>query len=610
MKKLLSTITAAVIMLTAFSIVPSAGAASTNAADYTYTITPILSPFNEYFFVKTDNPDPFSFRFADKSTIYADSDYIAMPGSSGSITLYADVNYEDTSTGRVNGGYIFRSNSYNTDGGEIVLQTKSGSTWTDTSVKYDLPALRDNVDYLIDTYAVKSEFFDNMSAVQSGFSDICLYSGSNIRGQLYKKSDYWYVQNAGHIDQSYYIISPYGRSGSESLFATAVYPYRYDSLGFPSMMGQVAKRLDSSATYAWNSGAHYLVDVTYNGTTKSYGGQGSHEGQGISKDKISQYFSFGTNGTNVTLSSTYDLLVSYSNIKMDDDIPREDSLTWKGICDVVGEGAWARMYGTDKYTYFFTRNNGTSFSADEWGVGYSIYWGGDLGYLLDTWVDGRYIGNWRYFVKGETFANHSTSKIYLRNVTVPQIKYKRNYKYDLDTQSYTYSYTIGEITEVQKDVLYNYNSDGDKWTASYNAFDSGCADYNVIKQLVENKQLDQKYLDMVTITRSQAENMDLDKNTNTLPAQGFSFDGKSAPGTPFTNSTALRGDINNDGKITIDDATKLQRYIARIDSAAGDETFTARADVNGDGNVNIVDVTEIQRYLAGCGNPHKIGEAV
>lgn len=288
MKKLLSTITAAVIMLTAFSIVPSAGAASTNAADYTYTITPILSPFNEYFFVKTDNPNPFSFRFADKSTIYADSDYIAMPGSSGSITLYADVNYEDTSTGRVNGGYIFRSNSYNTDGGEIVLQTKSGSTWTDTSVKYDLPALRDNVDYLIDTYA----------------------------------------------------------------------------------------------------------------------------------------------------------------------------------------------------------------------------------------------------------------------------------------------------------------------------------DYNVIKQLVENKQLDQKYLDMVTITRSQAENMDLDKNTNTLPAQGFSFDGKSAPGTPFTNSTALRGDINNDGKITIDDATKLQRYIARIDSAAGDETFTARADVNGDGNVNIVDVTEIQRYLAGCGNPHKIGEAV
>ena len=71
-----------------------------------------------------------------------------------------------------------------------------------------------------------------------------------------------------------------------------------------------------------------------------------------------------------------------------------------------------------------------------------------------------------------------------------------------------------------------------------------------------------------------------------------------------------RGDVNNDGKITIDDATKLQRYIARIDSAAGDETFTARADVNGDGNVNIVDVTEIQRYLAGCGNPHKIGEAV
>ena len=40
--------------------------------DYTYAVTPVLSPFNEYFYVKTDNPDPFSFRFVDNSTVYGE----------------------------------------------------------------------------------------------------------------------------------------------------------------------------------------------------------------------------------------------------------------------------------------------------------------------------------------------------------------------------------------------------------------------------------------------------------------------------------------------------------------------------------------------------------
>ena len=40
------------------------------AKDYSYEIVPLLAPFNEYFLVKTEKPDPTSFRFKDKKSIY------------------------------------------------------------------------------------------------------------------------------------------------------------------------------------------------------------------------------------------------------------------------------------------------------------------------------------------------------------------------------------------------------------------------------------------------------------------------------------------------------------------------------------------------------------
>ena len=106
---------------------PTAYAKETSAANYSYAITPVLDPFNEYFYVKTDNPDPFSFRFVDNSTVYGEN------GANGSINLlydswneeaiiFSDVVYEDKSTSRVKGGYIFKGN--NTDGGYVTLQYK------------------------------------------------------------------------------------------------------------------------------------------------------------------------------------------------------------------------------------------------------------------------------------------------------------------------------------------------------------------------------------------------------------------------------------------------------------------------------------------------------
>ena len=448
----------------------NSASAQKSVTDYSYTVTPLLEPFNEYFFVKTDNPDPCSFRFIDKSSIYGDSGNISPNRDyrNDGPYLYEDIKYENIQTGRVDGGYIFRG-SY-TDGGEVELQsnvsTYYSSTWEDTGVKLRLPTLKDDVDYLIDTYATKSDFFDNMDAVESGFSSICLYSGSYIRGELYKVGDYWGMSTSPHKDQLFYIQSPYKRKNSKPLFASTVYPYRYDSLGFPSVMSTVAKRLDSTAEVSWNKDYHYLVDVTYNGETRSYGGAGTGEGQGISNDKIKQYFTFTNSSAKLTTDNLRELLKYYASIKMEDDVPREDALTWKSIYDTVGEGSWVRLititgiFGGSGigYSYLYKDGDGDYFSTQNAGnAGGEIYWGGDLGYASDVWVDGRYVDAYENFVPGEKFENHPTSSIFIKT-DLPLVKYKTEYKYNYDTGKYVSYSTVTSVEIKKNNVLFNYSS--------------------------------------------------------------------------------------------------------------------------------------------------------
>lgn len=538
-KKIISCVLALTMSVGAVSLPASAdtsSAKSKSVTDYTYTVMPILSPFNEYFFVKTDNPDPTSFRFADKSSVYDEDSIISLDWDdwNDEVYLYADINYENEQTGRVNGGYIFKS--FDTDGGEIVLQSKEEGyydwdvTWSDTNVKLKLPALKDDADYLIDTYANGSGFFDNMDAVQSGFSSVCLYSGSNVRGELYKSGSYWGLSTSPHKDQLFYIQSPYTRKDNKQLFASSIYPYRYDSLGFPGMMGMISTRLDSSSSYKWNSNSHYLIDVTYNGETRSYGGQGEGKGQGISEDKIKQYFTFGPDGTNITLENVRQLLDDYSAIEMEDDVPRENALTWESVYDKAGSGAWVRqMLG---YSYIYQNGGGTHFSADSAGNnGAEIYWGGDLGYASDAWVDGRYVDSWEKWVKGEKFEDHPTSNILLSNVVIPQITYDVDYRYNYSTGKYEREYSNFQITEKTKTAVFYYSQDDDFWIVSYDAFDDNCARYDQLAEFVEKGLIDEKYLDMVTLTSAEVKALNVDRNTDIVPDDYYIYDGTAEPGT-------------------------------------------------------------------------------
>ena len=82
----------------------------------------------------------------------------------------------------------------------------------------------------------------------------------------------------------------------------------------------------------------------------------------------------------------------------------------------------------------------------------------------------------------------------------------------------------------------------------------------------------------------------------------------TVPTNPTTPSVrVLIGDVNQDGAITIKDATQIQMHIADIRELTGNGK--AAADVTADGYVTIKDATSIQQYLAqnfnksgNCGN--------
>ena len=72
----------------------------------------------------------------------------------------------------------------------------------------------------------------------------------------------------------------------------------------------------------------------------------------------------------------------------------------------------------------------------------------------------------------------------------------------------------------------------------------------------------------------------------------------------------LYGDVDQDGKITVQDATEIQKLGLGIASTEG-SLASVLADVNGDGRISILDVTYVQKYLCGgYNNTGKVGTAL
>lgn len=532
---------------------------------YSYEVYPLLAPFNDMFYIKTDNPDPNSFRLYDKSSSY-DEPVSTSYNRDGSIKeqvhncsiivrndIYADVVYEDVEKFRVKGGYIGYSPFVNVDGGELTLQKVTAGAdiedhWSDkgfvdTNVKIQIQQVYNTVDYLIETYGKSSnDFFERMNDINRGFDEICLYSGASIRGELVKNetNPYYGISNSPHVDQDFYIQSPYGRKAGKRLLISDIHPMRYDSYGFPRIMGSVAYKLNPNVKIAWNNNYHWLIDVTLDGQTKSYGGAGNGGGKSITEDKIKYFFKFDWSDSDALKDMSYEkassILNEYGAMEIVDDIPVEDKLTWAKVKETVGkEGSYVKIigiynvYGSSGEDYTFLYDNGSTYEGSDG-------WSG-IGYFSDAWFDGRYYNRHETIEKGIKFGDvskldgtdSSKASIIVKDacIKIPQDgnDYMYNYKrlseesrYDPDTgiwsgyTNYRYDEASGTwIAEIKNSISY-YDED---YRYHY------CEDEDFIKAC--------------TLTLEDVKAMNVDANTDVDPKEYYDYTEKVAPGTKGTN---------------------------------------------------------------------------
>ena len=529
---------------------------------YKYEVIPLVSPLNQYFYIKTNNPDPDSFCFVDPKTKYSDTYGTVSPTS----TQFEDVTYVKKKTLRVKGGYIAQGSG--TDGGELYLRKRvvtgsypcynltTGETTyikeystEDTYVKVKLGKLVDDVDYLIQTYASdKKGFFNKMDAVQSGLSSICLYSGVYVLGDLThsKTSPYYGLSTSPHVDQTFYIQEPYSRSGNKSMLISALYPYRLDSIGFPSKMSSVATRLNSKAKVEWSGSAHYIVNVTVGKTTKAYGGQGYGGGQGIFAKQIKYKFTFdGSKSdayTKCSMTTLKTRISNYGKLKVDTDAGKTlPKLTMAKVRKQVGEGKYVRLIlinsifggSTVGYTYMYDDGN-----TGEGSNGFR-----PIGHFYNAWFEGRYYNTHEYYYPGATLeqtVKDVQPSIVLKDAVIRVPDDGKTY--------YTYRGIDGVYKERPLDesgydpktgvwkgyTTFTYDAENECWVAKQFSKDSYYGIYS--KESGTREYLDsEEFRDQITITMDEAKEMNIDGNTDVPPSEFLIYDMSVEPGTKGTN---------------------------------------------------------------------------
>ncbi|MEE0874522.1 MAG: dockerin type I repeat-containing protein, partial [Ruminococcus sp.] len=86
------------------------------------------------------------------------------------------------------------------------------------------------------------------------------------------------------------------------------------------------------------------------------------------------------------------------------------------------------------------------------------------------------------------------------------------------------------------------------------------------------------------------------KVTVTDSAKSYSGVTAEKSSETVTEST-IPGDVTGDGKVTIDDATEIQKYLADLTDFTPEQIEAA--DTYGDGIITIDDATMIQKLVAG-----------
>ncbi len=146
----------------------------------------------------------------------------------------------------------------------------------------------------------------------------------------------------------------------------------------------------------------------------------------------------------------------------------------------------------------------------------------------------------------------------------------------------------GNFTNIN---LQNFSKGKDFVTATFDVIGTGTANVNLDVRILGIAYKDSN--DAV-----EAYIVDDGKVYDVTSQAGFSSETYSTA-TTITSDSYVWGDVNLDGKLSIMDATVIQRYLSTDASTQLNELQIQIADTNGDGKVTIMDATEIQRKLAG-----------
>ncbi len=488
-----------------------------DVTEYTYEITPLNAPFNNMYFVKTDNPNPYYVRFIDRESKYYDEDRasneermsVLMPVG----RRFIDVVYEDKETGRVNGGYFFELNNYGTDGGDFVLQQADEAyniVYYENYYSYNNPTYEDTsvvvkcedvipVDYYFVKYHTDptQDFFTNLNSAQDALRTMAVYP-KNLKDTsvvnesrpypLLATSPYAELSLNDHYDM-------YLGTQERSLLLYS-YPLVLDSLSYPNVMAGIATILEPDCTIEANDLMHWMIDITYNGETHMYGGAGAGSSDPIFTKYIGTLYTYDGSANDYSVKTLEEKRAKILEIgtQSEEELSvYRDMITGDIFKETIGKGTWLRVategfgYGT-AYTYVYTQN-----------------YQGNIGtvYGSEVWVDGRYVNEWNRIELGATFEDYPTATIIVR---------------DMEYTSY-YGNTL------KQDVAFEYDSTEDVWWAHDAYFESRWYTSGQFEKTPDN----------MILTHEEVENLDVDGNTDTLPGSGLIYDGTVEPGTPFTN---------------------------------------------------------------------------
>lgn len=127
------------------------------------------------------------------------------------------------------------------------------------------------------------------------------------------------------------------------------------------------------------------------------------------------------------------------------------------------------------------------------------------------------------------------------------------------------------------------------------------------RAVIYNKYKEELTKVMLTSGNEKSVKLALEPNT-TYWIKIWDPEGTTGEYNVSLTSTLVLGDITLDGNVKIQDATLIQKSLAKLVTL--DSKQTALADVTEDGKVNIKDATAIQKYIAKIETGYRVGELV